>query len=206
MPVMFLMHDTVVDRTDENFCAEIFNFVTVDDFFFLTTVSVCPSVSYNQNWSYWSTVGPVAQSVQRLTTGWTVRDRIPVGTRFSACPDRPWAHPASCKIGTECFPGETCGLGVLLTTHSLLVPRSWNSRAIPLPTLWATPGLKRDYFTFFTYWTTSKFARRTNSIGFEGFIRKLHRQIKTAFPIIFPLPEPLEMILHIPHNTYLRKR
>ena len=35
-------------------------------------------------------VGRVAQSVQRLTTGWTVRDRIPVGTRFSARPDRPW--------------------------------------------------------------------------------------------------------------------
>jgi len=34
-----------------------------------------------------------------------------------------------------------CGQGVLLTTHPLLVPRSWKSRAIPLPTLWATPGL-----------------------------------------------------------------
>jgi len=30
---------------------------------------------------------------------------------------------------------------VLLTTHPLLVPRSWKSRVIPLPTLWATPGL-----------------------------------------------------------------
>ena len=39
------------------------------------------------------------------------------------------------------FPGVKCGRGVLLTTHSLVVPRSWNSRAIPLPTLWATPGL-----------------------------------------------------------------
>jgi len=28
----------------------------------------------------------------------------------------------------------------------LLVPRSWKSRATPLPTLWATPGLKRDHF------------------------------------------------------------
>ena len=32
-------------------------------------------------------VGRVPQSVKRLTTGWTVRDRIPVGTRFSARPD-----------------------------------------------------------------------------------------------------------------------
>jgi len=35
------------------------------------------------------TVGRVAQSVLLLTTGWTVRDRIPVDTRFSARPDRP---------------------------------------------------------------------------------------------------------------------
>ena len=37
--------------------------------------------------------------------------------------------------------GVKCGRGVLLTTHSLLVPQSWKSRAITLPTLWATPGL-----------------------------------------------------------------
>jgi len=34
--------------------------------------------------------------------------------------------------------------------HSpLLVPRSWKSRAIPLPTLWATPGLQRDHFLLY---------------------------------------------------------
>ena len=72
-----------------------------------------------------------------LTTGWKVRDRIPVGTRFF----RPSKHPASCKTSTGSFPGVKCGRGLLLTTHPLLVPRSWKSRAIPLPTLWATPGL-----------------------------------------------------------------
>jgi len=51
------------------------------------------------------------------------------------------AHPASCKMGTGSFPGVKCGRGVLLTTHPLLVPRSWKSSAIPLPTLWVTPGL-----------------------------------------------------------------
>ena len=35
----------------------------------------------------------------------------------------PGAHPASCKMGTVSFPGVKCGLGVLLTTHPLLVPR-----------------------------------------------------------------------------------
>ena len=38
-------------------------------------------------------------------------------------------HPGS-------FPGIKCGRDVLLTTHPLLVPRSWKSRAIPLPVLW----------------------------------------------------------------------
>ena len=51
------------------------------------------------------------------------------------------AHPSSCTMGTGSFLGVKCGRGVLLTTHPLLVPRSWKSRAIPLPTLWATPGL-----------------------------------------------------------------
>ena len=34
-------------------------------------------------------------------------------------------HPASCKMGTGSFQGIKCGQGVLLTTHPLLVPRSW---------------------------------------------------------------------------------
>ena len=49
------------------------------------------------------------------------------------------AHPASCTMGTGSFPGKY-GRGVLLTTHPLLVPWSWKSRATPLPTLWATTG------------------------------------------------------------------
>jgi hypothetical protein len=53
----------------------------------------------------------------------------------------PAAHPASCEKGNGYFPGIKCGRGVLLTTHPLLVPRSWKSRAITLPPLWATPGL-----------------------------------------------------------------
>jgi hypothetical protein len=64
------------------------------------------------------------------------------GARFSAPVQTvPGAHPASCTVGTGSFPGVKCGRGLLLTTHPLLVPRSWKSRAIPLPTLWATPGL-----------------------------------------------------------------
>jgi len=62
------------------------------------------------------------------------RDFPPVQTGLGA-------QPASCRMGTGSFLGVKCGRSVLLTTHPLLVPQSWNSRAIPLPTLWATPGL-----------------------------------------------------------------
>ena len=60
---------------------------------------------------------------------------------FRPCLDRPWGPPSLLSNGYLVFPGVKCGRGVLLTTHPLLVPRSWKSRAIPLPTLWATPGL-----------------------------------------------------------------
>ena len=45
------------------------------------------------------------------------------------------SHPAPCKMGTGSFPEVKCGRDVLLTTHPLLVPWSWKSIAIPLPTL-----------------------------------------------------------------------
>jgi len=63
------------------------------------------------------------------------------GRDFPPFQTGPGAHPASCKMGTGSFPGVKCGRGVLLTTHPLLVPRSWKRRAILLPTLWVTPGL-----------------------------------------------------------------
>jgi len=62
-----------------------------------------------------------------------------VGRYFPPVQTGRGAHPASCKMGTGSFPGENYGRSVLLTTHPLLVPRSWKSRAIHLPTLWATP-------------------------------------------------------------------
>ena len=71
-------------------------------------------------------------------------DRIPpggVGARFSAAVQTgPGAHPTSCKMGTGYFPGVNYGRGVTLTTHPILPPRSWKSRAITLSTLWATTG------------------------------------------------------------------
>jgi hypothetical protein len=52
-------------------------------------------------------------------------DRIPVEARFSApVQTDPDAHTASCKMGNVSFPGVSCGRGVTLTPHPLLVPRS----------------------------------------------------------------------------------
>jgi len=67
-------------------------------------------------------------------------DQIPVGQDFPPVQTGPGAHPASCIMGTGSFPGVKYGQGMLLTTHPLLVPQSWKSRAVPLPTLWATTG------------------------------------------------------------------
>jgi len=55
------------------------------------------------------------------------------GRDFPPVQTGPWAHQTSCKMGTESFPGVKCGRSVLLTTHPLLVQRSGNSRAVPLP-------------------------------------------------------------------------
>ena len=80
----------------------------------------------------------VAQSVQRLTTGWVVRGSNPGGGEtFRTRPDRPWDHPASCTMGTGWFPEVNSGRGVTLTPHPLLVPWSRKSRAIPLLALCA---------------------------------------------------------------------
>jgi len=59
-------------------------------------------------------------------------NRIPEGRDFPPVQTGPGAHPAPCKMGTESFPEIKYARGVLLTTHPLLVPRSWKNRAIAL--------------------------------------------------------------------------
>ena len=56
----------------------------------------------------------IAQSVQLLATGWTVRGSNPGGVRFSApVQTGPGTHSASCTMGTGSFPGvERPGRGV----------------------------------------------------------------------------------------------
>ena len=40
-----------------------------------------------------------------MNTGWTDGDRVPVGTRFSARPDRLWGPPSFLYNGYRVFPG-----------------------------------------------------------------------------------------------------
>jgi hypothetical protein len=75
-----------------------------------------------------------------MTMGWTVLGSNSGGARFPAHPDRPWGTPSLLYNGYRVSPGVKYCWGVLLTTHPLLVPRSWKIRAIPLPPLWATTG------------------------------------------------------------------
>jgi len=73
------------------------------------------------------------------------------GRDFPPVQTGPGANPAYCTMDTRSFPGVKCGRCVLLTTHFLLVPRSWKSRAIPLPTLWACNGITLPLFYIYIY-------------------------------------------------------
>ena len=78
-------------------------------------------------------MGRVAQSVQRLATGWTVRGSNSGGGEvFRTCPDRPWGPPSPLYNGYRVFPGGKVGPGRAADPSSLLVPWSRKSRAIPL--------------------------------------------------------------------------
>jgi hypothetical protein len=53
-----------------------------------------------------SSMGPVAQSLQRLATGWTVWESNPGGGEiFRTCPDRPWGPPSLLYNGYRDIPG-----------------------------------------------------------------------------------------------------
>jgi len=51
-------------------------------------------------------VGRIAQSVQQLPRGWTVRGSNRGGGEiFRTCPDRPWGPPSLLYNGYRVFPG-----------------------------------------------------------------------------------------------------
>ena len=128
-----------------------------------------PPHSFKTVLSYYTVgcVGRIAQSVQRLRA-----ERFGIKSRwardFPLVQTGPGAHPASCTMGTGSFPGVKCGRGVLLTTHPLLVLRSWKSRAIPLPTVLGHNGSLTGNLYLYPYGllqhvlshTPTKFARK----------------------------------------------
>jgi hypothetical protein len=110
------------------------------------TVQLWPSIFGERHWILYERTGLVCGPGSSVGIATELRaGRSGIESRwerdFPPIQTDPGTHPASCKIGTGSFPGVKCGRGVLLTTHPLLVSRSWKSRGIPLPTLWATSGL-----------------------------------------------------------------
>ena len=109
---------------------------------------------------------------------------------------------------TGSFPGVKCGRGVLLTTHPLLVPRSWKSRAIPLPTLWATPGLKQDHFTFISYLFITQ--RRLLIIRFQSVVHRASSEVNSwlagqEIPFIWYVMSVWFLVTSIMEASYYRK-
>jgi len=61
--------------------------------------------------------------------------------------------------------GIKCDQDVLLAIYPLLVPRSWKSRAIPLPLLWATNGPVTGLFYLYLIFKTTGISHLKNTRG-----------------------------------------
>ena len=132
-------------------------------------------------------VGPVAQSVKRSATGWTVRGSNPGGGEsFRTCPDRPWGPPSLLYNGYRVFPGvkERPGRDVDPSPLSSAVVKK--ELTIPLLPLWAVRPVQslsactRVTFTFFnlildsalrsrvySYFESAKVSLITIGVGFR---------------------------------------
>jgi len=90
-------------------------------------------------------------------------------------------------LGTSSFPGVNYGRGMLLANYPLLVPRSWKSRAILLPTLWATTGplTGKHFYSLlsslticliclsYRHWSESSSSVRWNSSVYTHFFSRI---------------------------------
>ena len=129
--------DSTIQTLNSKYCAWKIMYTTRDGTFLNLGCNSSGMVTSVVLWS-----GP-GSSVGIATELRTIRSGIESrwGRDFPPLQTGTGAHPASCKMGTGSFPEVKCGRGVTLTTQPLLVLRSWKSRTIPLPTLWATQRL-----------------------------------------------------------------
>ena len=92
-------------------------------------------------------MGRVAQSVQRLATGWKVWGSNPGGGEiFCTCPDQPWGPPSLLYSGYQVFPGGNERPG----RDADPSPRS-GAVVLPLWAVWPVQSLgacTRVHFTF----------------------------------------------------------
>jgi len=114
---------SVLETYADSLCVDTSRLLDDASEFFASEMQTEPSF-FQIELTYWNglfwrfllfLVGPVAHSVYQLTTGWTIRDGIPVGTRFSAPSDRPWGPPSLLYKGYGVFPDGRGGRGVGLT-------------------------------------------------------------------------------------------
>ena len=88
-------------------------------------------------------MGRVAQPVQRLARGWTVRGSKPGGGKiFRTCPDRPQGPPSLLYNGYRFFPGGKERPGRDADPSPLLVPLVMKEQSYT-----STPPLGRTAFT-----------------------------------------------------------
>jgi hypothetical protein len=125
---------------------------------------------FRQQWALgyrYMTRVPVYDAGTGIWRGYRYMTRVPVydagiciwPVYFPLVQTGPGAHPASCTMCTDSFPGVKRGRGVLLTTHPLLASRSWNSRDIPLPPLGhkrTCNGVTLPYRYMTPFWSTER--------------------------------------------------
>ena len=133
-----------------------------------------------------------------------------MGARFSApVQTGPGTQPTSCKMGTGSFPGVKSCRGVKLTPHTLLVPWSYKSRAIPLLPLWVVRPVQslsactRVHFTLpylLTPWSRVLLEKLTSKLAkkFPAFVEPESPSPYTQMPANCPYPEPAPSSPHDP--------
>ena len=96
------------------------------------------------------------QSVQRLATGWIVRELIPGGGEvFRTHPDRPWGQPSLLYNGYQVsFPGVKQP-GMALTTQPHLAPRLKKEQSCTSTILLGFHGLFQGVLYLHFYQTDS---------------------------------------------------